>query len=315
MSKGAIIFMLLVACVSLNTLSAQNSANENKWFTNLQDALSEPEKVYKLDLSGQDLDKIPTELSAFPNLDGLKLSHNHISEVGTELSENTRLEYLDLTGNQIVKINFDNLSNSGLNLTTLIIRENLLENIDASINQLKFLTHLDLGGNFIEAIDEEVNLRYLKQLALDNNSIAELPEIVTTSKKLKSLNLSSNNIEVFEVRVLENLTALNLSDNPLKKFNITISKLEKLVFDWVNFNELELYPLPVSLKVLSMERCQLESIPSFVFKMHKLEELSIKNNDISIIDPAIENCTKLKTLWTIGTKIEETGEGFNFMIK
>jgi len=307
--------MLLLSCLSFNSLSAQHDANENKWFTNLKDALSEPERVYKLDLSGQDLEQIPTELKAFPNLDGLKLMNNHISNIGSELSENTRLEYLDLSGNQIEEINFDNLANSGLNLTTLILRENLLENVDESINKLKFLTHLDLGANFIETIDEEVSLRYLRHLSLDNNNISELPAIVSTAKKLRSLNLNANNIEVFEVRVLESLLALDLGDNPLKKFNITISKLEKLILDWVDFNELELYPLPVSIEILSMEHCKLVEIPSFVFKMHKLEELSIMNNEITSINPEMSNCTKLKTVWVQGTKIDAGVETFNFTIR
>jgi len=242
--------------------------------------------------------------------------NNHIAQVGTELSENTRLEYLDLSGNQIESIDFENLTNSGLNLTSLIIRENLLEHIDESINKLKFLSHLDLGGNFIETFDEAISLRYLKHLSLDNNNISKLPAIVSSSKKLKTLNLNANNIEVFEVRVLESLLALDLGDNPLKKFNITISKLEKLILDWVDFNQLELYPLPVSMEILSMEHCKLEEIPNFVFKMHKLEELSIMNNDITKLDPALANCNKLKTLWVLGNELELPEEGkFNFELR
>ncbi len=316
MPKGTIILLLLISCVSFNSLSAQYDVNENKWFTDLEDALSEPDRVYKLDLSGQDLDKIPSELELFPNLDGLKLMNNHISEIGAELSENTRLEYLDLTGNQLQEIDFSVLSNSALNLTRLILRENLLENIDASINKLKFLSYLDLGGNFIETIDNEVNLRYLKYLGLDNNSLAEVPAVISNSKKLKSLNLNANSIEIFEIRVLESLTALDLGDNPLKKFNITISKLEKLILDWVDFNELELYPLPVSMEILSMEHCNLEAIPDFVFKMYKLEELSIMHNKITTINPEIANCNKLELLWIQGNDIEQPAEGaFDFTIK
>lgn len=318
MSKGTLFVLVLISCLSYTTLSAQHDANENKWFTNLQDALSEPERVFKLDLSGQDLEEIPTELKAFPNLNGLKLMNNYISEIGDELSENTRLEYLDLSGNQIKKIDFNKLANTGLNLNSLIIRENLLEEIDESINRLKFLTHLDLGGNFIEQIDEEVNLRYLKYLALDSNSLIELPAMVINSKKLKSLNLNANSIVRFDVRVMESLLALDLGDNPLEKFNITISKLEKLILDWVDFNQLELYPLPVSLEILSMEHCKLESIPDFVFKMHKLEELSIMHNEIKEVSAELANCKKLKMLWTEGNKIDEMewlDKGFQFTIK
>ena len=73
-----------------NVLSAQFDANGNKWFTNLEDALSEADRVFKLDLSGQGLKEIPKELAAFPNLIELRIMDNLISSVGTELSENTR---------------------------------------------------------------------------------------------------------------------------------------------------------------------------------------------------------------------------------
>ena len=318
MSLRSLYLVVFVGCISSSSLFAQQVASENKWFTDLKDALSEPEQVYKLDLSGQDLEEIPAELKLFPNLDGLKLIDNHISEIGTELSENTRLEFLDLSGNQIKNIDFDMLANSGLNLTSLVLRENLLENIDESINMLKFLSHLDLGGNFIETFDESINLRYLKYLVLDNNNIQELPAIISSSRKLKSLNLNANNIEVFDLRVMESLVELDLGDNPLKKYNITISKLEKLILDWVDFNYLELYPLPLSIENLSLENCKLESIPDFIFKLHKLEELSLMYNDIHSIDQSIENCAKLKLLYLHGNKLDESKlneSSFNFLIE
>lgn len=309
--------LVFIGCISYTNLSAQYDANENKWFTDLKDALSEPERVYKLDLSGQGLEQIPEELKLFPNLNGLKLMNNHISEIGLELSENTRLEYLDLTGNQIATINFDNLSNSGLNLTNLIIRENLLESIDESINQLKFLSNLDLGGNFIESFDDEINLRYLKFLRLDSNSLTTLPAFIVNAKKLKSLNLNANYLEVFDVRVMESLIELDLGDNPLKKYNITISKIEKLILDWVDFNYLELFPLPVSLKILSLENCKLETVPEFIFKLHRLEELSLMHNEIEIIDPLINDCVKLKLLFMQGNNLDEAAlksTNYNFFI-
>ena len=312
----SLLFCLLIG-LSSNSLTAQIDANSNKWFTNLKDALSEADRVYKLDLSGQGLTEIPKELSAFPNLNELRIMDNLISTVGTELSENTRLESLDLSGNQIESIDFNNLSENALNLKFLILRENSLEEIDASINKLKFLTYLDLGGNFINDFDDDILLKYLKVLVLDNNSITEVPKIAINSPKLKTLNLNSNQIEIFDVRVFQNLKALDLGDNPLKKYNITISILEKLILDWVDFSELELYPLPVSIEILSLEHCGLKEIPEFVYKLYKLQELSVMHNDISKLNDRLNECVKLKQLWIDGNSFDALPESknFNFSIK
>lgn len=302
--------------LSSNVFYAQIDTNANKWFTNLEDALSEADRVYKLDLSGQGLKEIPAELSAFTNLEELRIMDNLISNVGTELSENTRLESLDLSGNQIESIDFNNLSENALNLRILNLRENSLERIDASINKLKFLSHVDLGANFIESIDQDILLKFLKVLVLDNNNLLDVPTMAINAPKLRTLNLSANRIEVFDVRVFPSLTALDLSDNPLLKFNITISKLEKLILDWVDFTNFELYPLPITMKILSLENCNLKAIPNFVYKMYKLEELSLMHNEITNLDERLVDCKNLNTLWIDGDKVEKSNlDSFNFEIK
>ena len=283
----------------------QIDANTNKWFTNLEDALGEPDRVYKLDLSGQGLNQIPTELKHFPNLIELRIKDNLITDVGTELSDNTRLETLDLSGNQIESIDFVNLTENALNLKYLNLRENSLEQIDASINKLKFLAYLDLGGNFISELDDNIYLRFLKVLVLDNNSLTDVPPMAIKAPKLKTLNLNANQIEVFDVRVFPSLIALDIGDNPLQKYNITISKLEKLIMDWVDFENLELFPLPVTMEILSLEHCKLKEVPQDIFKMHKLTELSLMHNEIEILDARLNECTKLKTLWIEGNQVQD----------
>lgn len=314
-----IITLLAVSILGLtsNALIAQYDINANKWYTSLEDALGEPDRVFKLDLSGQGLKEIPKQISMLTNLNELRIKDNLIATVGTELSENTRLESIDFSGNQIESIDFNNLSENSLNLKFLILRENSLTEIDGSINKLKFLSYLDLGGNFIETINEDILLRYLKVLVLDNNSLTEVPSMAINAPKLKTLNLNANSIEVFDVRVFPSLLALDLGDNPLKKYNITISKLEKLIFDWVDFEELELLPLPITIEILSMEHCNLKTVPDFIYSMYSLKELSIMHNEIESLDSQLNQCKKLKLLWADGNKLGELpdSDSFNFEIK
>lgn len=300
-----------------NGLIAQYDVNSNKWFTNLQDALSEPDRVFKLDLSGQGLREIPKEISILTNLNELRIKDNLITSIGEELAENTRLESIDLSGNQLESIDFNNLSQNALNLKFLILRENSLVSIDGSLNKMKFLSYLDLGGNFIENIDDDILLKYLKVLVLDNNNLSELPAMAINAPKLKTLNLNANQIEIFDVRVFPSLIALDLGDNPLKKYNITISKLEKLILDWVDFSELELLPLPYTMEILSMEHCKLDAVPEFIFTMSNLKELSLMHNEIEEIDDRLAQCKKLKLVWLNGNKLDELldSSNFNFEIK
>lgn len=67
-------------------------------YTNLEEALKEPDNVLKLDLSMLKLTSVPKEIGKFPNLECLDLSFNRISDLPPEIVNLKKLKYLDLTG-------------------------------------------------------------------------------------------------------------------------------------------------------------------------------------------------------------------------
>ncbi len=56
-------------------------------YTNLEEALKEPEKVYNLDLSKKKLNEFPMEILKFTNLRSLKLYKNRIDSIPDEISQ------------------------------------------------------------------------------------------------------------------------------------------------------------------------------------------------------------------------------------
>jgi Leucine-rich repeat (LRR) protein len=69
-----------------------------KKYTSLQEALAEPEKVVKLDISMLKLTSIPPEIGKLTNLECLDVSFNRITTLPPELANLKKLRYIDLTG-------------------------------------------------------------------------------------------------------------------------------------------------------------------------------------------------------------------------
>ncbi|WP_028978978.1 leucine-rich repeat domain-containing protein [Sporocytophaga myxococcoides] len=69
-----------------------------KKYTSLQDALAEPEKVVKLDISMLKLTAIPPEIGKLTNLECLDVSFNRITTLPAEMANLKKLRYIDLTG-------------------------------------------------------------------------------------------------------------------------------------------------------------------------------------------------------------------------
>jgi Leucine-rich repeat (LRR) protein len=93
-----------------------------KEFTALEQALKDPDAVYRLDLSYSGLTDFPREILLFTNLQSLNLSNNGIAEIPPEITRLTRLQRL-------------NLSTNGL------------KRLPAEISSLKYLKWLDVTQN------------------------------------------------------------------------------------------------------------------------------------------------------------------------
>ena len=138
---------------------------QSRTFTNLKEAMKDPDKVYKLSLIHQKLDSIPKEITKFKNLQVLNLKGNKLTEVPKEIGTLTHLQSLDMSRNKIVDV--DSALGELINLKVLDLSRNDIEKLPATIGKLINLKQLILWDtNLADVPDEIQNLTNLQILEL-----------------------------------------------------------------------------------------------------------------------------------------------------
>lgn len=202
----------------------------------LEEALENPQHVTSLVLSGKELTRVPAKIwKKLPHLESLDLSYNQIKKLPTGLSALTELRRLQLSFNQITRIE-ENLLGLLPKLKHLDLRSNRLrqlslastslESLDVSENRLKGvapiqlfcpeLLHLNISSNKLGLLSfEEADFPQLQYLNLARNRIQELPmlpaslyALVVNHNKLSKLNLRG--------RSLPQLQRLEIAHNPIE---------------------------------------------------------------------------------------------------
>jgi Leucine-rich repeat (LRR) protein len=138
---------------------------QQRVFHNLNEALSQPDSVYILDLSRDKLTRFPEEVFKLKNLRILDLSHNRIKELPSSLAPLIHLNGLDLSNNKIRVLppSIGDLQD----LVSLQLNRNVIDTIPAEIGKLKNLEVLELWDNEIHYVPEEMKGLYsLKVLEL-----------------------------------------------------------------------------------------------------------------------------------------------------
>jgi Leucine-rich repeat (LRR) protein len=139
-------------------------------YTDLAEAMKNPEKVVKLVLRKQHYKEFPKEIWMFPNLQYLDLSKNQITELPDSLGKLKSLQVLHLSKNKLESLprELGDLTN----LVILDINQNELTMLPPQIGKLKKLQYLDLWGNDIGIFPEE-----LKDIS-DNLKVVDLRVIL-----------------------------------------------------------------------------------------------------------------------------------------
>jgi Leucine-rich repeat (LRR) protein len=123
-------------------------------YTNLEEALIEPEKVYHLDLSKKKIQDFPMEILKLINLRSLKLYKNRIDSIPNEISQLKNLRELNVGLNDLTKFNLNICQLT--NLEKLVLNQNEIEEIPAEIKNLTKLAHLDMWDNNLFVIPDEI---------------------------------------------------------------------------------------------------------------------------------------------------------------
>ncbi len=141
-----LLFCSLVA-VGQHRLLDEKALDQQPVFISLDDAIRNPTKVYKLNLSRMKLKAIPKEVYTFVNLQQLDLSYNEITEVPKEIGMLKNLQKLDFTHNKIKEL--PATISLFKNLEEFLIGSNQLKTIPLGMIQLKKLLLLEVEENKI----------------------------------------------------------------------------------------------------------------------------------------------------------------------
>ncbi|MCZ8198230.1 MAG: leucine-rich repeat domain-containing protein [Flavobacterium sp.] len=190
------IFYILALLLALSNLSFGQNNEKEKEFTTLNDALKSPEKVFRLNLSNQDISISSEQWLRFINLEYLNLKNDHLKEIPIAITKIKSLKTIDLSGND-----FTILPEEFSNLTNL---EEIYLNDEKNMNLPKTLSIL-------------AKLPKLKSLHLENDNLSKLPSEILLFKNLENLYLNQNNFKkIPEIQSLDHLKYLDLKDNNIK---------------------------------------------------------------------------------------------------
>ena len=137
-------------------LAYYDSLDNGKTYTSLQEALKEPQNVYRLKLTKLDnRDSLPEELFSLTELRELTVKGCRLCIVNQNIDKLTKLESLNLDKNKLLKLpeSIGNLQK----LKFLCVSRNLIETFPNSISKMVNLTYIDAWDNPLYTLPENIN--------------------------------------------------------------------------------------------------------------------------------------------------------------
>ena len=180
------LFLLLFPTVAFTQLLDSMQLNLEHIYTNLNEALQSPEKVYVLNLSKKKLKTFPIEILKMKNLQELNLSKNKLDSIPEQIGTLMNLQTLNLSGNKLTYLP-DSIGELK-NLKKLVGSRNSLQSLPKTIGNLQNLEILDLWENDLSNFPEELGklkkLRWmdLRVIMIDDNMQEHLRQLLPKSK-------------------------------------------------------------------------------------------------------------------------------------
>jgi len=167
--KTIIIYLLFIFCVQFSRAQLLDSVElaMAPEYSDLQEALKNPDAVIRLSLRKQKLKAFPKEILQLRKLQYLDLSKNNIKELPDSITVLQDLQYLIVsrTGLEVLPKNFGGLKN----LRHLNLNQNELSVLPYSFGDLENLEVADLWSNNLEYFPDSMNrLKNLREMDLRN---------------------------------------------------------------------------------------------------------------------------------------------------
>ena len=124
---------------------ARGALANKKTYRSFYEAIQNPLDVFKLNMSGMQIQKIPKEIGEMKNLQELILSKNQIKEIPVEIGQCKNLQIINLFKNRIevIPVEIKDLTH----LQMLFLGRNKISRAPNWISGLKHLKILDVMGN------------------------------------------------------------------------------------------------------------------------------------------------------------------------
>uniref|UniRef100_A0A3Q1FFD5 FLII actin remodeling protein n=1 Tax=Acanthochromis polyacanthus TaxID=80966 RepID=A0A3Q1FFD5_9TELE len=180
----------LPAMVALQTLHLRNTQRTQ---SNMPTSLEGLTHLADVDLSCNDLTRVPECLYSLGSLKRLNLSSNQISELSLCIDQWTQLETLNLSRNQLTSLPSAICKLS--KLKKLYVNSNKLDfdGVPPGVGKLSSLTEFMAANNNLELIPEGLcRCGKLKKLVLNKNRLVTLPEAIHFLTDLEILDVREN---------------------------------------------------------------------------------------------------------------------------
>lgn len=189
----------MLSFMGLNAQVTSDSALVNKEYNNLEEALRNPEQVFRLNLSNQHFSTLPDSIwRRFENLEYLSLKNDHLKEIPVGIGDLKNLKILDLSNNDFTVLppSFSRLEN----LREIYLNDEKKMDFEQSLRTIRDLPNL-------------------KILHLENDKLESLPQSLLDFTQLEALYLNNNRFQTLpaEIKKLKKLTYIDLHDN---RFNL-----------------------------------------------------------------------------------------------
>ena len=161
MKRYFILLSFIVTTLSLcdaqkNSLILYSTTDDGKVYSSLEEALQEPQNVYRLKLTKlAQRDSLPEELFKLTELRELTIKGCRLCIVNQKINLLTHLQYLNLDHNKLVRLP----ESIGMlqDLRTLVVSRNLLETFPDAIAKLKNLVTIDAWDNPLYVLPESIS--------------------------------------------------------------------------------------------------------------------------------------------------------------
>jgi len=193
-----ILFLFLLGGFSSRAQMLDSLAlSQEPEYTDLTEALKNPDKVYKLNLRKNKLKEIPPAVFTLTNLQELNLSKNKLTKIPKDISKLTHLELLDVSANEIDTL----YPEIGLlvNIKKLILNQNLIAHLPSTIGSLTKMYFLDMWGNEIQTLPKEITKLQntlkvfdLRVINIHDDMQEEMTKLLPNTKFFFSLSCNCN---------------------------------------------------------------------------------------------------------------------------